>query len=140
MMIEDDMMEKKHYNVVCAVVIDKGEVLCMQKGQTKFPYTSYHWEFPGGKIEGDESPEEALHRELLEEMEYDVRMGEHLTTVEHEYPDFSITMAAYICTASTRELVRKEHADHRWLSVDEMALLDWCAADRPIVEFIAHSS
>ncbi len=63
----------KHYNVVAAVVCHDGKYLCMQKGKTKFDYTSYKWEFPGGKIEPGETPQQALARELMEEMEYPVR-------------------------------------------------------------------
>jgi len=128
---------KKHHNVVAAVVKHGGKILCMQKGLTRYPYTSFHWEFPGGKIENGETPQEALHRELLEEMEYDVRVGEHITTVEHEYPDFKITMAAYWCEASTKDFIRKEHADHKWLTKEELDTLDWCAADVPIVKEIS---
>ena len=87
----------KHYNVVAAVVCHDGKYLCMQKGKTKFEYTSYKWEFPGGKIEPGETPQQALVRELMEEMEYLVEVGEELVTVNHEYPDFSITMTAFLC-------------------------------------------
>jgi 8-oxo-dGTP diphosphatase len=86
----------KHYNVVAAVVCHDGKYLCMQKGKTKFEYTSYKWEFPGGKIEPGETPQQALARELMEEMEYLVEVGEELVTVNHEYPDFSITMTAFV--------------------------------------------
>ena len=68
----------KHYNVVAAVVCHDGKYLCMQKGKTKFEYTSYKWEFPGGKIELGETPQQALARELMEEMEYLVEVGEEL--------------------------------------------------------------
>lgn len=124
----------KHYQVVCAVIINQGEVLCMQKGQTKYEYTSYHWEFPGGKVEMGETPEEALHRELLEEMDYDVRVGKHLCTIEHTYPDFSITMAAYMCEADSREFRMKEHSAALWITPDKLKDLPWCEADRPIAE------
>lgn len=127
-------MEKKHYHVVAAVVEHDGKILCMQKGVTRYAYTSLHWEFPGGKIEPGETPEEALHRELLEEMDYDVKVGEHLITVEHEYPDFIITMQAFLCQAPTHFFTRKEHADHKWLSRQDLPTLDWCAADVPIME------
>ncbi len=124
-------------NVVAAVIEHEGEILCMQKGQTRFDYTSSHWEFPGGKIEAGETPEEALHRELLEEMDYDVHVGEHLITVTHHYPDFSITMAAYRCVATDRDFSMREHAAFRWLAPSQLLGLDWCAADLPIARFLA---
>ena len=127
------------YNVVVAVVMHDGEVLCMQKGRTKYDYTSFHWEFPGGKIEEGETPEEALHRELLEEMGYDVCVGEHIVTVEHTYPDFAITMAAYRCTATSREFVMREHSAALWVKPSELLQLPWCEADVPIAEAVRMS-
>lgn len=88
-------MEKKHYNVVAAVIVDNDEVLCMQRGQTKFEYTSYKWEFPGGKIEPGEMPDEALHREILEEMAMDVRVDKHLVTVEHVYSYYKSKLSSF---------------------------------------------
>ena len=122
--------------VVAAVIEHEGEILCMQKGVTRFEYTTGHWEFPGGKIEAGETPEEALHRELLEEMDYDIHVGEHLITVIHHYPDFSITMAAYRCVATDRDFSMREHAACRWLAPSQLLSLDWCAADLPIARFL----
>ncbi len=128
----------KHYNVVAAVVCHDGKYLCMQKGKTKFEYTSYKWEFPGGKIEPGETPQQALARELMEEMEYPVEVGEELVTVSHEYPDFSITMTAFLCTPKGDAIgfKRREHADSKWCSKEELKELDWAAADVDVVECI----
>ena len=114
----------KHYNVVAAVVCHDGKYLCMQKGKTKFDYTSYKWE--------------ALARELMEEMEYPVEVGEELVTVNHEYPDFSITMTAFLCTpkGDANGFRRREHADSKWGSKDELKGLDWAAADVGVVKSI----
>ena len=128
----------KHYNVVAAVVCHDGKYLCMQKGKTKFEYTSYKWEFPGGKIEPGETPRQALARELMEEMEYPVEVGEELVTVNHEYPDFSITMTAFLCTpkGDAGGFKRREHADSKWCSQEELKGLDWAAADVGVVASI----
>ena len=125
----------KHYNVVAAVVCHDGKYLCMQKGKTKFEYTSYKWEFPGGKIEPGETPQQTLVRELMEEMEYPVEVGEELVTVNHEYPDFSITMTAFLCTSKgdANGFKRREHADSKWGSKDELKGLNWAAADVGVV-------
>ena len=127
------MNQRKHYNVVAAVVEVDGRVLCMQRGVTRYPYTSHLWEFPGGKIEPGETPEQALHRELLEEMDLDVEVHELLATVTHDYPDFTITLAAYRCTAPTTAFVMREHAASRWLPWSELPSLHWCAADERLV-------
>lgn len=124
----------KHYNVVAAVVEVDGKVLCMQRGVTRFDYTSHLWEFPGGKIEPGETPEEALRRELLEEMDLDVQVHELMGTVTHDYPDFSITLAAYRCTASTMRFKMREHAASRWLRWKDLPKLPWCAADARLIE------
>lgn len=127
------MTQRKHYNVVAAVIEVDGKLLCMKRGVTRYAYTSHLWEFPGGKIEEGETPEEALHRELIEEMNLDVVVHEHLATVTHEYPDFTITLAAYRCSATTTEFIMREHADCRWLPWNELDTLPWCAADERLI-------
>lgn len=126
-------MERKHYNVVAAVIEVDGKVLCMQRGVSRYDYTSHHWEFPGGKIELGETPEQAVHRELLEEMDFDVEVHELLATVTHDYPDFTITLAAYRCTATTTAFTIREHVASRWLPWDKLKTLPWCAADEKLI-------
>lgn len=143
----------KHYNVVAAVIampaIKAGRTdfvdpdtlvyLCMQKTQTRYSYTSYHWEFPGGKIEQGESEVEALVREIKEEMNYEIEVKEHLKTITHKYKDFSITLSCWLCSAETSNFEQKEHANHKWLTAAEMYSLEWCEADFPIVELLNNS-
>ena len=127
------MSRRKHYKVVAAVIEVDGKVLCMQRGVTRYPYTSHRWEFPGGKVEPGETPEQALHRELIEEMDYDVEVHELLATATHDYPDFSITLAAYRCTAATTLFTMREHAASCWLPWNELQSLKWCAADERLI-------
>lgn len=125
-----------HYRVVCGVIVREGRILCMQKPRTRYPYTSLHWEFPGGKIEEGETPEEALRRELREEMDYEVEVGGFIGEVRHQYPDFSITLLAFSCTATTADFTMKEHADCRWCRLEEMKELPWCEADWPLIALL----
>ena len=124
----------KHYNVVAAVIEHDGKILCMQKGQTKYPYTSFKWEFPGGKIELLETPEQALKRELLEEMSYEVMPIRSIAKVEHSYPDFSITLDAWLCSVKDSNFIMREHKDYRWLRKDQLKEMDWAEADADIID------
>lgn len=124
----------KHYDVVAAVVCKDDRYLCVQRGRTKFVYTSFKWEFPGGKIEPGETPRQALARELMEEMDYPITVGDAVVTVRHEYPNFSITMTAYLCTPQSDTFHLNEHVAYRWCEKEELAELDWAAADVGIVE------
>ena len=132
----------KHITVVAAVIEWGGKILCMQRGATPFEYTSFHWEFPGGKIESGETPQQALKRELIEEMDLEVEVGEHIATVEHSYPDFDITLMFYRCTVpgasatTPPAFTRKEHHDHKWLPRPELHRLPWCPADHPVLPHI----
>jgi len=126
----------KHYKVVAAVIVDKGKYLCLQRGKTKFTYTTNKWEFPGGKVEVGETEPKALKREILEEMDYPIEVNEHLITVEYRYPDFSIALSAYICTPLNGSFILNEHQNYKWLEMQELDSLDWAAADIEIVNEI----
>ena len=127
-------------HVVCAVVEHQGEILCMQKGDHKYSYISHHWEFPGGKVEQGETEEQALVRELMEEMDYPVSVERHLLTTEYIYPDFEISLSAYLCHPLSEEAPRrfavKEHLQALWLSSEKLHTLDWAPADQQLIEML----
>ncbi len=126
----------KHYEVVAAIIEHDNKILCMQRNKSKFVYTSYKFEFPGGKIEAGEENHEALERELREEMDMDINISEKdfFMTVNHTYPDFSITMHTYLCKLEHPKFVMKEHVDAKWMVVEDLFSLDWAEADKPIVK------
>jgi len=124
----------KKIEVVAAVVFCGDQVLCVQRPKNKFPYISEKYEFPGGKIEEGETKEEALHRELLEELNFSTKIKNYFLTVVHQYPDFELIMHSFICEVDSKELTLHEHIDQKWLKINELTALDWAAADIPIVE------
>ena len=130
----------KRIAVVAAVIEHQGRILCVQRPENKYFYISRKWEVPGGKIEAGETQKAALAREITEELCVGIEVGEPVLTVEHEYPDFHLTMHAFHCTLSSdtgeSDLRLKEHIDLQWLARTESALaqLDWAAADVPIVD------
>jgi 8-oxo-dGTP diphosphatase len=119
--------------VVAAIICFEDEILCVQRPKNKLSYISEKFEFPGGKIEQGETREEALKRELLEELNILTEIKSFFITVVHEYPDFELTMHSYICKVMTKELNLNEHIAQEWLSLNELNKLDWAAADIPIV-------
>ncbi|SHO60209.1 (deoxy)nucleoside triphosphate pyrophosphohydrolase [Algoriphagus zhangzhouensis] len=124
----------KKVEVVAGVIYFKDEILCVQRPKNKLHYISEKFEFPGGKIEQGETKEEALHRELLEELNVSTNIKTFFLTVVHEYPDFELTMHSFICEVDSKELTLHEHIDQKWLTINELPDLDWAAADIPIVE------
>ena len=123
----------KKVEVVAGVIFCNDLILCVQRPNNKFQYISQKFEFPGGKIEEGETKEDALHRELLEELSLSTKITSFFMTVVHEYPDFELTMHSFICEVNSKELTLHEHIDHKWLNINELTDLDWAAADIPIV-------
>ena len=103
-------MEKKHLNVVCAVIHDGDKILCTQRLRKGPNYIAEHWEFPGGKVNEGESDYEALRREILEEMDWNIYVGAKLGSVEYEYPDFTITLTAYDCMAHDNDFKSSQNS------------------------------
>lgn len=126
---------KKRIPVTGAVIVKDGKVLCAQRGPEKS--LGGYWEFPGGKIEAGETPEQSLARELKEELLCDAKIGAHITTTAHEYDFAIIELSTYYCTLTGGDPVLTEHAEIRWLTGAEMLELEWAPADIPAVEIIA---
>lgn len=127
------MSERKLLQVVGAVFIKNGAVFAAMRGASKYTYIANKYEFPGGKIEDGESPQEALKRELREEMDLDAVIGRHYMTAEHMYPDFDIVLQIYLCEMKS-DFNLREHVSFRWLSAEELQPEMWAPADAPIVE------
>ena len=123
----------KHHEVVAAIIQRGDEFLCLQRGPSKYDYIAHTWEFPGGKVESGETQQEALAREIQEELGLIIQVGPPLLTVEHDYPDFRITMHGLICSVLAHELTLHEHIAYTWLRRDQLHTLDWAAADFPLV-------
>ena len=124
-------------NVVAAIIIKDDKVFATQRG---YGAQKDGWEFPGGKIEEGETPQAALVREIREELEADIIVGEHLCTVEHDYPDFHLSMQCFWCElAEGSHLKLLEHEAAKWLSFNELDSVDWLPADIKVVEAIRKS-
>ena len=122
--------------VAAAIIYVDNKILCFQRGLSRYEYTSFKYEFPGGKIEAGESPEEALSREILEELGVSVRIGRKLITIVHNYPDFSITMHCYICRIDELNYNLTEHIDCIALEPHELDKLDWVEADLSVINLL----
>ena len=125
---------KKRINVTGAVLVKDDRILAAQRGPEMS--LSGYWEFPGGKIEQGETPEESLARELKEELLCDATVGEHVTTTEHEYDFGIVVLSTYYCTLNDSEPKLTEHAEIRWITPNEMKNLNWAPADIPAVNLI----
>jgi len=127
-----------HLEVVAAVIEKDGKILCAQRKDSG--ELARKWEFPGGKVEPGETQQQALEREIDEELGVKINTGSYLMTVKHHYAAFSITMHAYSASILEGQPVVREHLALRWLKLEELRTLDWAPADGPIVEMLARES
>ena len=128
--------EKKIIQVVAAIIRRDNEIFATQRG-----YGDYKdwWEFPGGKVERGETPEQALAREIREELAAEITVGDYLTTVEYDYPEFHLSMACYWCSVKEGRLTLLEHEAARWLPLDHLRQVNWLPADIMVIEAIERS-
>ncbi|EFL45618.1 mutator mutT protein [Prevotella disiens FB035-09AN] len=129
-------MEKKLLNIVCAVVRKDDKYLCMQRLRKGPDYIAEKWEFPGGKVEENETDFDALRREIKEEMDWDIYVGSKLGNIKYDYPDFSIVLSAYDCMARNEDFKLLEHIDSRWLTKEDFDSIEWTAADKELIKEI----
>jgi len=123
----------KHREAVAAVVLHEGKILCVQNGDGKRAYEARKYEFPGGKIEAGETEQEAVVREMMEELAMPVSVGRKLLVVDHTYPDVHITMHVYLCSCENPRVTLTEHSAYQWLAPGELRKLDWAEAEWGVV-------
>ena len=121
----------KTIEVVAAIITHNDQIFATQRGYGEF---KDGWEFPGGKMEPGETPQQALVREIQEELDTEIEVGELVETVEYDYPNFHLTMHCFLCTIRSGELVLKEHEAAKWLTRAELDSVDWLPADVKVVE------
>ena len=124
----------KRIEVVAAIIIKGNQVFATQRGYGEF---KGWWESPGGKIESGECPQEALKREIKEELDAEISVGELLETVEWDYPTFHLTMHCFICTLKSESLHLNEHEDSAWLTKETLDSVKWLPADLILLDKIS---
>ncbi len=126
-------MERKIVRVVAAVIRDGSRIFATQRG-----YGNYKdwWEFPGGKIEAGETPEQALKREIEEELDTEIKVGDFIDTIEYDYPEFHLSMDCFWCEILEGNLDLKEHEAAKWLAKEELDSVNWLPADITIIDII----
>lgn len=126
----------KTLHVVCAVIRKDDKIFATQRGYGEF---KDGWEFPRGKIESGETPQQALKREIHEELDTEINVGDQIETVEYDYPEFHLSMQCFWCNVVSGKLTLLEAEDARWLTKDTIESVDWLPADKELVQKIKES-
>ena len=122
---------RKHVQVAAAIIVDDGKIFATQRAHGEF---KDRWEFPGGKIEQGETPQQAAKREVMEELDTEIEVGELFDTVEYDYSAFHLTMHCFLCTVKSGDLVLKEHQAAKWLTRETLDSVEWLPADIGLIE------
>ena len=123
----------KTIRVVAAIIRDKDKIFATQRGYGEF---KDGWEFPGGKIEEGETPQDALKREIMEELDTEIKVGEMIDTIEYDYPTFHLSMDCFWAEVITGHLVLKEAEAAKWLTKEQLDSVDWLPADVTLIDKI----
>ncbi len=124
---------KKHLYVAAGLLFDKGRLFAAKRGESPYPYLAHKYEFPGGKIEAGERGEDAVKRELKEELDLDVKVGGLFAKTTFEYPDFIVTLSVYECEMLS-DFCLKEHESYAWLPPSALLAKEWAPADADMIE------
>ena len=127
------MEQRESIEVVAAIIQRSNRIFATQRGYGEW---KDWWEFPGGKIEKNENPQEALKREIREELAADVEVGDLITNVEYDYPKFHLSMQCYVCSLVSDKLSLLEHEAAQWLSKEELDSVNWLPADLEVIPII----
>lgn len=133
--MKENGAELKTVRVVAAVIRDKDKIFATAKGYGTF---KGQWEFPGGKIEDKETPQQALVREIKEELDTEIEVGELIDTIEYDYPTFHLSMDCFWAKVRTGALVLKEAVEARWLTKETLNSVPWLPADVSLIEKIGN--
>lgn len=125
---------KKTIEVVAAVIMEGGRILATQRGYGAFKDM---WEFPGGKMEPGETKEDALKREISEELDAGIEVENFIKTIEYDYPDFHLVLHCFLCRTVSGNMKLIEHEAARWLDVSELGDVDWLPADVQLLDCVA---
>jgi len=140
------LKEVKYIEVVAAIIVRGGKILCVKRGMSPYDYLAFKYEFPGGKVEEGETNEIALRREITEELKLEIEINRHFMTINHLYPHFEITLHSYLCSIrealggdgdSAQEffdVTLTEHVEYKWLTAKELFSLEWAPADVAICQ------
>lgn len=128
------MNNKEYFEVVAAVIERDGKIFCCQRGPKG--ECAFKWEFPGGKIEPGETKEEALIREIKEELNCNINIERFITTINYEYNTFSLTMHVFLCSLIDREPILLEHKSSKWCDEDKLKELDFAEADKSLLHLL----
>lgn len=126
----------KVIKVVAAIIVEDNKIFATQRGYGDF---KGGWEFPGGKVEAGELPQEALVREIKEELDTEIEVGDLVDTIEYDYPNFHLSMDCFWAKIVSGDLILKEHAAAKWLAKDELDSVEWLPADITLIEKIKNN-